>query len=517
VINLTKATKEFYLPRRIAPPPPSQGGAGGRFDLLILLSLFMSKLSLKLSQQQKLSPQQIQFVKLLQIPSAELSNRIEEELEENPALEEGKEESNEFEEQEVSPLDELERDEFEVDDYLQDEYAGYKMAGDSYDSNEETKEKPIAVVPSAEEFLLMQVGFVVADEREQILAQQIIGSLDDDGYLRRNLESIVNDLEFTIGIITTFEELENVLHKVQQLDPPGIAARNLQECLSLQLHRRNHGEELLDLAIQIIDEHFEAFSKKHFSQLKQKLQVTDDQFKEVIKVITKLNPRPGSASEGDIAPMLNPDFIVQNIGGKLEIKLNGKNAPELRISRSFHEMLDTYEKGGKSNKEIKEAVSFIKQKLDAASWFIQAIQQRHATLLKTMQRIVEIQYDFFLTGDDSNLQPMKMKHIAELIEMDVSTVSRVVSSKSVQTDFGIYPLKYFFSEGITHESGKDFSTREVKNILREIIESEPSDQPYPDEQLEELLLERGFVVKRRTVAKYREQLGIAVARLRRRV
>lgn len=477
----------------------------------------MSKLSLKLSQQQKLSPQQIQFVKLLQIPSVELAARIEEELEENPALEEGKEESNEFEEQESSHVDDLEREEFEVDDYLKDDYAGYKMAGDSYDSNEETKEKPIPVVPSAEEFLMMQVGFVVSNEREQLLAQQIIGSLDDDGYLRRNLESIVNDLEFTIGIVTTLPELENVLHKVQQLDPPGIAARNLQECLSLQLHRRNHGDELTELAIQVIDEHFESFSKKHFAQLRQKLQLTEERFKEVIHVITKLNPRPGSTSEADIAPMLNPDFIVQNIGGKLEVKLNGQNTPELRVSRSFHEMLETYENGGKSNKELKEAVGFIKQKLDAANWFIQAIQQRHITLLKTMQRIVEIQYDFFLSGDDSNLQPMKMKHIAELIEMDVSTVSRVVSSKSVQTDFGIYPLKYFFSEGITHESGKDFSTREVKNILREIIETEPADQPYPDEQLEELLLEKGFVVKRRTVAKYREQLGIPVARMRKRL
>lgn len=477
----------------------------------------MGKIALKLSQQQKLSPQQIQFVKLLQIPTAELATRIEDELEENPALEEGSEESNEFEEQEVSHVDDLERDEFALDDYLQDDYAGYKMAGDSYDPNEEPRDRPIAVVPSSEEFLMMQVGFVVSNEREQLIAQQIIGSLDDDGYLRRNLESIVNDLEFTIGFVTNLEEVEHVLLKVHQLDPPGIGARNLQECLSIQLHRKNHGDEITELAIKVIDEHFEAFSKKHFPQLRHKLNISEDQFKQVISLVTKLNPRPGGTSEGDIAPIVQPDFIVSNVGGKLEVKLNGKNAPELRVSRSFHEMLDTYEKGGKENKEVKEAVSFIKHKLDAANWFIQAIQQRHATLLKTMQRIVEIQYEFFLSGDDADLKPMKMKLIAELIEMDVSTVSRVVSSKSVQTDFGIYPLKYFFSEGITHESGEDFSTREVKNILREIIESEPADQPYPDEQLEEILLERGFVVKRRTVAKYREQLGIAVARMRKRV
>ncbi|MEY4383200.1 MAG: hypothetical protein RI995_742 [Bacteroidota bacterium] len=477
----------------------------------------MGKLALKLSQQQKLSPQQIQFVKLLQIPTSELAMRIEDELEENPALEEGSDASNEFEDQEVSHVDDLEREEFEVDDYLQDDYAGYKMAGDSYDPNEETRERPIAVVPSSEEFLMMQVGFVVANEREELIAQQIIGSLDDDGYLRRNLESIVNDLEFTIGFVTNLQEVEQVLHKVQQLDPPGIGARNLQECLSLQLHRKNHGDELTEWAIQLIDEHFDAFSKKHYPQLRQKLNLSEEQFKQVMSLVTKLNPRPGGTSDGEIAPIVQPDFIVSNIGGKLEVKLNGKNAPELRVSRSFHDMLDTYEKGGKENKEIKEAVSFIKHKLDAANWFIQAIQQRHATLLKTMQRIVEIQYEFFLSGDDAHLKPMKMKLIAELIQMDVSTVSRVVSSKSVQTDFGIYPLKYFFSEGITHESGEDFSTREVKNILKEIIASEPADQPYPDEQLEELLLERGFVVKRRTVAKYREQLGIAVARLRKKV
>ena len=476
----------------------------------------MGKLALKLSQQQKLSPQQIQFVKLLQIPTAELSARIEEELEENPALEEGSEEVNDFEEQETL-VEDLERDELEVDDYLQDDYAGYKMAGDSYDPNEESRERPIAVVPSSEEFLMMQVGFVVENEREELIAQQLIGSLDNDGYLRRNLESIVNDLEFTVGFVTNLEEVTEVLHKVQQLDPPGIAARDLQECLSIQLHRKFHGDELTEWAIQVVDVHFEAFSKKHYTQLQQKLNLSDEQFKQVIQLITRLNPRPGGGGDGDIAPIIQPDFLVSASEGKVEVKLNRKNAPELRVSRSFYEMLDTYEKGGKQQKEMREAVTFIKHKLDAASWFIQAIRQRHATLLKTMQRIVEIQYDFFMSGDESTLKPLKMKQIAELIEMDVSTVSRVVSSKSVQTDFGIYPLKYFFSEGITHESGEDFSTREVKNIIKELISTEPSERPYPDEQLEELLLERGFVVKRRTVAKYREQMGIPVARMRKKV
>lgn len=471
----------------------------------------MSKLTLKLSQQQKLSPQQIQFVKLLQVPTAELSARIEEELEENPALEEG---SDENWEEKVENVEDLGREELEVDDYLQDDYAGYKMSGDSYDPNEETKERPIAVVPSSEEFLMMQVGFVVNSEREEIIAQQLIGSLEDDGYLRRNLESIVNDLEFTIGFVTTLDEVKSVLKKVQQIDPPGIAARDLQECLLIQLHRKSHGEEEMEMAIEIIEKYFEEFTKKHFTQLKQKLGLSEEAFKKVIQIITHLNPRPGGQTDGDFAPIIQPDFIVSQSAGKLEVKLNGKNAPELKVSRAFQEMLQTYDKGDKQNKEVKEAVTFIKHKLDSASWFIQAIQQRHATLLKTMQSIVQLQYDFFLSGDDAQLKPMKMKAIAELIEMDVSTVSRVVSSKSVQTDFGIYPLKYFFSEGITNASGEDFSVRELKNILREIIESEPGDDPYSDEQLEELLLERGFVVKRRTVAKYREQLGIAVARLR---
>jgi RNA polymerase sigma-54 factor len=273
-------------------------------------------------------------------------------------------------------------------------------------------------------------------------------------------------------------------------------------------------DQTLQVAIKLIDQYFDEFSKKHYSQLQQKLGVDETTLKKAIKIITHLNPKPGGAEAGEVAPFLQPDFIVTHAEGKLDIKLNGKNAPELRVSRSFQEMLQTYSKGDKQQKDIKEAVTFIKHKLDSASWFIQAIQQRQGTLLKTMECIAAQQYDFFLTGDESKLKPLRMKEIAEVIEMDISTVSRVVSAKSVQTDFGMYPLKYFFSEGITHESGEDFSTREVKNILREIISGEPHDAPYSDEDLEGLLAERGFVVKRRTVAKYREQLGIVVARLR---
>ena len=468
----------------------------------------MSSLSLKISQQQRLSPQQIQFIKLLQVPTAELAARIEEELEDNPALEEGPDMESFDEPESHETVDDLEREEMEIGDYLQDDYAGYKMAGDSYDPNEESKERPMATVASAEEFLFMQIGFVVKGERERLIAQQLIGSLEDDGYLRRNIESIVNDLAFTIGFVTDYAEVEAVLKKVQALDPAGIGARDLQECLSLQLHRRESQDSAHSLAIRLIDGYFDEFSKKHFTVLQQKLGVEESQLKAAMKIITRLNPKPGGTEAGSVAPFLQADFIVTNQNGKLDIKLNGKNAPELRVSRAFQEMLQTYAKGDKQQKDVKEAVTFIKHKLDSASWFISAIQ------LKTMESIVARQYDFFLTGDDANLRPLKMKEIAALIGMDISTVSRVVSAKSVQTDFGMYPLKYFFTEGILHDSGEDFSTRELKNILREIIANESPSEPYSDEELEQQLAERGFVVKRRTVAKYREQLGIPVSRLR---
>jgi RNA polymerase sigma-54 factor len=478
----------------------------------------MQGLSINLSQQQRLSPQQIQLIKLLQIPTAELAARIEAELEENPALEEGISEERLEEMGDRETVEDLANEEMAIDDYLQDDYAGYKMAGDSYDPNEEMRERPMPTVPSAEEFLLMQIGFVITNERERIIAEQLIGSLEDDGYLRRNIESIVNDLAFTVGFETDYQEVEAVLLKVQQLDPAGIGARDLQECLSIQLHRKHIADDqALQIAIRLIDQYFDDFSKRHYSQLQQKLSIDEALLKKAIQIITHLNPKPGGSEAGEVAPFLQPDFIVSQSEGKLDIKLNGKNAPELRVSKSFQEMLQTYSKGDKQQKEVKEAVTFIKHKLDSASWFIQAIQQRQGTLLKTMESIVAQQYEFFLSGDEAKLKPLRMKEIAEVIEMDISTVSRVVSAKSVQTDFGMYPLKYFFSEGITHESGEDFSTREVKNILRELIEHEPAGHAYSDEELEGLLAEKGFVVKRRTVAKYREQLGIPVARLRRKM
>ncbi|QJD79164.1 RNA polymerase factor sigma-54 [Spirosoma rhododendri] len=480
----------------------------------------MQKLSLSQSLQQKLSPQQIQFIKLLQIPTAELDTRIEEELEINPALEEGMDE--EFEQKEEDPFadefddDYKERsDDLDIDSYLQqDDYAGYKMQGDG-NYGEEDRDMPLATSSSLLDSLVQQFGYLPLSEDQRVIGMQLIGSIEADGYIRRSMQAIVNDLAFSQNVFTDTEEIEDVLSKVQTLDPPGIAARSLQECLLLQLKRKDLADPDVVLATRIIDDFFEEFSKKHYDKIQRRLAISDETLKRVIDIIIRLNPKPGSVDDSSgTAQFLTPDFILVNNGGKLELGLNSKNAPELRISRSFADMLDTYDKGNKQNKALKETVSFVKQKLDAAKWFIDAIKQRQQTLLKTMNAIVRFQYDFFLTGEESKLRPMILKDIAQLIDMDVSTVSRVANSKSVQTEFGIYPLKYFFSEGISTDSGEDVSSREVKNILKELIDNEPKLNPLSDDKLEKILNDRGYNIARRTVAKYREQLNIPVARLR---
>ncbi len=477
----------------------------------------MQKLSLNQNLQQKLSPQQIQFIKLLQIPIGELEARVEEELEINPALEEGEEtdkaenadDNNEFDDD----FDDFEKDnDLEISNYLQDE-SGYKMYGDGA-NDEEERDIPYAVENSLNELLLTQLGFLKMDEHEHLLGEQIIGSLDDDGYLRRNIESIVNDLAFTKGVETTTEVLNKILKKIQQFDPPGIGARDLQECLLLQLDRKDLHDQNVNWAIKIIDDQFEELSKRHFDKIQKKLNLDNEQLKEVIKVITKLNPKPGNSDNSGFNQFLIPDFILTNIGGKLELSLNSKNAPELKISHSFAEMLDTYHKSDKQNKNIKETVTFIKQKLDSAKWFIDAIKQRQNTLLRTMDAIVKFQYEYFLDGDENKLKPMILKNIADIIGMDISTVSRVANGKSVQTEFGIIQLKHFFSEGIATDSGEDASSREVKNILKEMIENEPKSSPLSDDKLEKILNEKGYNIARRTVAKYREALNLPVARLR---
>lgn len=475
----------------------------------------MQKLGLTQSLQQKLSPQQIQFIKLLQIPTAELDARIESELEENPALEEGKEEtedtlSNEMEEEAPEKEEDI-----DIDDYLRDEdYSGFKTSSDGI---EEDKEMPIPTQTSLMEQLMQQLGYLRLSEREYAIGKQLIGSIESDGYIRRDIESIVNDMLFSQNIDTDIDEVENVLMKIQTFDPSGIGARSLKECLLIQLERRfEEGEKDAEMAKLILSECYDEFTKKHYSKIMKKLDLEDEEvIKDALEVIRKLNPKPGGTSSGIARTQyLLPDFILTNNNGKLELTLNSKNAPELKISRSYTDMFDAYEKSDKKDKKLKETVSFVKQKLDSAKWFIDAIKQRQQTLLRTMRAIIDYQYDFFLEGDESKLRPMILKDIAEKIDMDISTVSRVANSKAVQTEFGIYPLKYFFSEGIATDSGEDVSSREVKSVLKKIIEDEEKKKPLSDDKLEKILKSKGYNIARRTVAKYREQLNIPVARLR---
>jgi len=504
----------------------------------------MQKLNLHQNLQQKLSPQQIQFIKLLQIPTVELKARIQEALEENPALEEGKEDI--FEQNENTIIDDAEnyqdkyddydeydeeddvdenyKEEININDYLQAEEDSYKTQMSYSGGDEEERETPISVKITFFEALESQLGFLRLNERERLIGKQIIGSLENDGYLRREIPAIVNDLAFTQNIETTEAEVLRILSKIQKFDPPGVAARNLQECLLIQLKRKKeeefHTDEekiQIDRAIEIIENHFEEFTKKHYTKIEKKLGIDEETLKHIIRIITKLNPKPGETGEGESSQYITPDFIVTNNNGKLELTLNAKNAPELRISRSFAEMLDTYQKSNRNDKTIRETVVFVKQKLDSAKWFIDAIKQRQQTLLKTMQAIVEFQYEFFSEGDESKLKPMILKDVAEKIGMDISTVSRVVNSKYVQTEFGVFPLKYFFSEGIATETGEDASSREVKAKLKEFVDKENKKKPLSDDKLEKMLNDAGYRIARRTVAKYREQLGIPVARLRKEI
>jgi RNA polymerase sigma-54 factor len=473
----------------------------------------MQKLILSQSLQQKLSPQQIQFIKLLQVPTAELDTRIEEELEINPALEEG--DTPPSDDEPIDPFEEKEEADNSTEDYLHDDYTGYKMTGNGSNSLDQDKEYPISIGTTLHEQLLTQLGFLKLNEHQHILGKQLLGSIDADGYLRRDLDAIVNDLAFSQGIETDRSELSKLLEKIQSFDPAGIGAQSLQTCLMLQLERRDLEDRKNHLAYQTLKVCFKEFSKKHYDKIEQKLGISSAELKNAIGIITRLNPKPGGAGDEDgKIQFLMPDFILKNSSGSLELTLNAKNAPELRVSRSYSEMLNTYDSSKKKDKKLRETVSFIKQKLDAARWFIDAIKQRQATLLNTMQAIINIQYDYFQEGDENKLKPMILKDIAERIGMDISTISRVASSKSIQTDFGIYPLKHFFSEGISTQSGEDVSSREVKNKLRALIDQEDKSKPLSDDKLEKLLNAEGYNIARRTVAKYREQLDIPVARLR---
>jgi RNA polymerase sigma-54 factor len=479
----------------------------------------MQRLSLSQTLSQKLSPQQIQFIKLLQVPTAELETRLEEELEANPALEEGVEEPEVADDKDV--LDDLTGEEekeqvdeeLNVEDYLRDDdFSGYKMQGDG---DFEDKEMPIAMATTLNDQLLAQLGYLRLDERQTQIGRQLIGSIDHDGYIRRDLDAIINDLAFAQNIETDREELEEILAKIQKFDPAGIAARNLQECLLIQLARLEQNPNTR-LAYRIVDEHFNEFTKKHYQKIINRLDLEDEEdLKPAVEVITRLNPKPGGSSSGLAKTQyIIPDFLLTNHDGVLELTLNSRNAPDLRVSPSYTDMFKAYDKSDKKDKKLKETVTFVKQKLDAAKWFIDAIKQRQQTLLRTMNAIVDFQYEYFLTGDESKLKPMILKDIAEIIDMDISTVSRVANSKSIQTDFGTFMLKYFFSEGITTDSGDDVSSREVKNELKRLIDAEDKSRPLSDDKLEKALKDKGYNIARRTVAKYREQLDLPVARLR---
>lgn len=486
----------------------------------------MLKQSLQQKLLQKLSPQQIQFIKLLQIPTVMLDSRIKEELEENPALEDGSlssvEDIPEYslddehtpdtkEEQNDTP------DEFNIDDYLQDDDQddGYKMMSDNDSDDEDKKEMPMAVSSSFHEMLQVQLSLCVMGDHEFMVAQHILGSLDDDGYLRRPITALVDDLAFSQNIFTTEAEILHLLEIIQTFDPEGVGARDLQECLLLQLKRKKQNSTSVKLAITIVRDYLEEFTKKHYDKLERSLGISSEELKNAINEILKLNPKPGN-SFADNSKQLQviPDFIINKNDQYLILTLNSKNAPELRVSRSYQEMFQTYDKAVQKDKKMKEAVQFVKQKLDSAKWFIDAIKQRQQTLIKTMNAIMNFQYDYFLTGDERKLRPMILKDIADQVQMDISTVSRVANSKYVQTEFGTFLLKSFFSEGIQTESGEEVSNREVKKILEECIGKEDKKHPLADEKLAEILKENGYNIARRTVAKYREQLNIPVARLR---
>ncbi len=508
----------------------------------------MLKQSLSQKMLQKLSPQQIQLMKLLQIPTATLDQRIKEELEANPALDEGEEleDADVFgtteseEESKEDKFGEAEADEapvrdeeFELDDYLneymEDDPSSYKLKVNNYSADEEEKTIPIAVEDTFHEYLETQLGMLdLEDERAVLIAQQIIGSIDDDGYLRREPISIIDDLVFSQNIITNEAEIEHLLKKIQRFDPPGIGSRDLRECLLLQIDNKmeHNKEELSDetvsflrLGYKIIEDYFNEFSKKHYQKLQRYLNINEEQLKEAIDEILKLNPKPASgyASNTRALHYIVPDFTIVNRDGELELTLNSRNAPDLRVNDQYRDMLKTYKDNKKSKKTVKkdkEAIVFIKQKIDSAKWFIDAIRQRQQTMYKTMYSIMQYQYDFFRTGDQKTLKPMILKDIADITGLDISTISRVANSKFVQTEYGTKRLKDFFSESLQTNNGEEVSTLEVKKILTDIIEEENKRKPFSDEKLKNILRDKGYNIARRTVAKYREQLNIPVARLR---
>jgi len=486
----------------------------------------MLKQNLQQKLLQKLSPQQIQMIKLLEIPTLQIEQRIKKELEENPALEEGSEEDDD-----ISPLEaeedqyednDKDQEEFTLDDYIQeDEIPEYRLQVNNYSKEDEKRsEIPFSVGSTFQEHLEAQLSLRDLTEKQAILGEYILGNIDEDGYLRRELVNIVDDLAFLQNVTTTEKELEEVLDIIQDLDPPGVGARTLRECLLIQLAIKERTQPALKTAYTVLDLYFEEFSKRHYDKITSKMGITETQLKAAIDEILKLNPKPGSLYSDSFnrsSQPIIPDFILEHTEEGFDLHLNSRNLPELRLNSSYNEMLQSYVKDKGQKKEMKEAVMFVKQKIDSARWFIDAIRQRQNTLLLTMNAILKYQEEYFIDGDETKLKPMILKDVAEMTGLDISTVSRVANSKYIQTHFGIMPLKYFFSEGLQTDSGEEVSTREIKRILQDCIENEEKRRPLTDERLTEILQEKGYLIARRTVAKYREQLNIPVARLRREI
>ncbi|WP_299524445.1 RNA polymerase factor sigma-54 [Winogradskyella sp.] len=479
-------------------------------------------LQFKLSQ--KLSPQQIQLMKLIQLPTQAFEQRLKQELEENPALDTGKESEtsddgfDEFDNSvdDFNDNETIDAEDINVDEYLSDdEIPDYRTQANNYSSDDEEKRVPYAAGTSFTQHLTNQLNTFRLSEQEEEIAYFLVGSVDESGYIRRSLSDITDDLAFTQNVYTTEEEVEKVLKVVQQLDPAGVGARNLQECLSIQLSRKEQNPDV-ELASAIINKAFEQFTKKHYKKLMQKFGVNEEELKDAIEEVERLNPKPGGSYAGNnkIVEHIVPDFAIKIVDGELELTLNGRNAPELHVSREYNNMLKGYKDSKDKSKAQKDAVLFIKQKLDAAKWFIEAVRQRQQTLFVTMSAIMHYQKDYFLTGDERKLRPMILKDIADEIDMDVSTISRVANSKYVDTPYGTKLIKEFFSESMTNDQGEEVSTREIKKILETVIEEENKKKPLTDEALSKILKEKGYPIARRTVAKYREQLDIPVARLR---
>lgn len=483
----------------------------------------MLRQSLEQKLQQKLSPAQIQVIKMLEVPTLELEERIRQELEENPALEEGAElnEEDAFQDDDLND-DGGNNDDMDLDEYMMDDdIPDYRLKVNNSSKDDKREDIPFSIGKTFHEYLTEQLGLQTISDHHRTVAEYVIGNIDDEGYLRRPVESMVDDIVFQAGVQTDEEEVEEIIALVQEFDPAGVGATTLQECLKLQLERKTYRPEVA-VALKIIEDYFDEFSKKHYDKIIKYLDITEDELREAITEIAHLNPKPGNAWGGNLLEksmsVVVPDFILENDEGKLRVHLNDSNIPELRVSTAYNDLFQTYtDLKGEKNTALKDAVVFAKQKIDSARWFIDAIKQRHQTLLTTMQAIVNYQREFFTEGDEVYMKPMILKDIADITGYDISTISRVSNSKYIQTEFGVYPVKYFFSESMTNDSGEEVSTREIKKILQECVENEDKRKPLNDDSLAEVLKIKGYPIARRTVAKYREQLNIPVARLRKEI